>query len=145
MALLFVYGTLTRAAAHPMGDLLRAKGRPLGTGTITARLYIVADPDLPEQPLYPGAVASDDPRDRVFGEIHAVPELLFRDLDTYERCTDAWPDPHEYRRTTVDVLTLGGHVLPAQTYLYRWDVSRALHLPTGRFTDWRGPWPPSTG
>ncbi|MBP0482711.1 gamma-glutamylcyclotransferase family protein [Sagittula salina] len=135
--LLFVYGTLTDTAGHRLGDLLKRHGTRIGSGSIRARLYLIDDPDLPgEGNFYPGALPSPDPDDRVWGEVHEVhaPDILFPQFDTYEGCSPDWPEPHEFLRRLVEVTLQDGSYTHAQTYLYTWDVSRAVHLPTGRFT-----------
>ena len=54
---LFVYGTLTRTAGHPMGARLRAHSAYVGPGAIRARRYVIRDPDGLEG-AYPGALPS---------------------------------------------------------------------------------------
>lgn len=133
---LFVYGTLRAEAAHPMGDLLRAHGRFVGLGTIRARLYIIDDPDEPGSGnAYPGALPSPDPRDRVEGELHRIdePGVVLPAFDAYEACTPDWPEPHEFLCRVVDVTMTDGTRRRAVSYLYTWDVSRARHVPSGRF------------
>lgn len=134
--LLFVYGTLTTTAGHPMGALLREHGRHIGHGTIRARLYVIEDPDVPGQNSYPGALPSPDPDDRVHGELYEVhaPDIVFPQIDAFEGCSPDWPEPHEYLRRVIEVAMADGRSVEAQTYLYTWDVSRARHEPSGRFT-----------
>ena len=90
---LFVYGTLLTVARHPMGNLLREHGEYTGCGSIRARLYIINDPDEPDQNFYPGAVPSGNIGDRVHGELYSLraPELVLEQFDDYEACSARWP------------------------------------------------------
>ena len=134
---LFVYGTLLTVARHPMGNLLREHGEYTGCGSIRARLYIINDPDAPDQNFYPGAVPSGNVGDRVHGELYSLraPELVLEQFDDYEACSARWPEPHEFLRRRVDVLLDCGTIQPAITYLYTWDVTTARHIASGRFTE----------
>ncbi len=137
MTLLFVYGTLTTTADHPMGALLRRHASSVGEGTIRARLYLIDDPDDPGQNAYPGALPSPDPDDRVHGELHHIhnPDAVFGPLDDFEGCSPDWPEPHEYVRRTIEVILHDGTRHDAECYLYTWDVSTARPIPEGRFSD----------
>ena len=135
---LFVYGTLLTTADHPLGRLLRDKARLVGRGSIRARLYLIDDPD-DEANSYPGALPSPDPADRVEGELYEVldGESLLAALDKFEACSPEWPEPHEFALRSVEVkMETGGDDAPvraAMSYLYTWDVSTALRIPSGRF------------
>ena len=61
---LFVYGSLTTAAPHPMGERLRAEASLIGPATILGRLYKIS--------WYPAMVASTDPNDVVHGEAYRL-------------------------------------------------------------------------
>ena len=113
MTLLFVYGTLTTTADHPMGALLRRHASSVG------------------------ALPSPDPDDRVHGELHHIhnPEAVFGPLDDFEGCSPDWPEPHEYVRRTIEVILHDGTRHDAECYLYTWDVSTARPIPEGRFSD----------
>lgn len=136
---LFVYGTLLTSAEHPLGRLLRDKARLVGHGSINARLYLIEDPDDADN-SYPGAVPSANPEDRVHGELYEVldREPLLEALDSFEACSPDWPEPHEFvlRAVEVSVVEDGEGAAaqrPAMAYLYSWDVSSALRVPSGRF------------
>jgi gamma-glutamylcyclotransferase (GGCT)/AIG2-like uncharacterized protein YtfP len=132
---LFVYGTLTAVAQHPMGDRLRAAGRFMGDGHIRARLYIIDDPDEPGQNFYPGAVPSADPTDRVYGTVYEVTDSsVFAAFDEFEACAPGCTEPYEFLRRPVEVTLDNGQTLWATSYLYTWDVSRAEHVVSGRYT-----------
>ena len=79
--LLFVYGTLRRAAAHPMHRLL-GPAAFVGPGEFQGRLYHLGN--------YPGMVRSDDPADIVHGEVYRLHELAatLACLDDYEGCAE---------------------------------------------------------
>lgn len=133
---LFVYGTLLAASRHPMGDLLRAHAERLGDGSIGARLYIIEETDDEGQNAYPGAVPSDHPDDRVFGDVYRIlrdPQKLFETFDDFEACSPRWPQPYEFLLRPVDVRLMSGETLRAASYLYTWDTSRATLVPSGRY------------
>lgn len=134
---LFIYGTLLEAAQHPMGQLLRDNGSFIARGSIRARLYIIDEVDEHGPNSFPAAVPSFDNDDRVHGEIFALhaPEIVLPKFDDYEACSPRWPEPHEFLRRSVKVLLEDGSVLDAISYLYTYDISRARHVPGGRFTE----------
>jgi len=134
---LFIYGTLMAAAEHPMGAMLAANARLLGRGSIRARLYIVHEEDDAGPNSYPAAIASAYAQDRVWGEVHTItgdPEPLFSAFDDYEACTPRWPTPYEFLLRPVEVALDSGETVSAGSYLYTWDLSRAVPVPGGRFT-----------
>jgi len=133
---LFVYGTLLTAADHPMGARLRAGATLIGSGWMQACLYHIDDPEDPGN-RYPGAVPSGHEEDRVFGEVyhlHTVDDLL-RAFDVYEACDATRPEPHEFIRRRIPITLEDGRVIPAISYFYAWDVSRASRIPSGRFEE----------
>lgn len=133
--LLFVYGTLLESAAHPLSALLALHGERAGQGTIRARLYIVREIDEEGPNAYPAAVPSAHPEDLVHGEVWRLlrPGAVLPRFDDYEACAPGWQEPYEFLRRPVDVTMQDGAVLRARAYLYTWDVSRAEHVPSGRF------------
>ena len=135
--LLFIYGTLKAASGHPLGQLLRDNATYVGSGSIQARLYIVTEFDEQGPNSYPGALPSPDPGDRVHGEVWRVndPNAVWPALDRHEACSDDWPEPHEFRLSRVPVAMDDGRRLLAQSYLYAWDVTGALPVPSGRFDE----------
>lgn len=92
---LFVYGTLRRAAAHPMHARLRAGAHPLGPGRVRGVLVRVGS--------YPGLVL-DPAAGWVQGELYALwdPAVL-EPLDAYEGAGPLDPEPREYRRVRARV------------------------------------------
>jgi len=123
---LFVYGTLMKAAGHPMASRLARLGRYAGPATFTGRLYRVA--------AYPGVVASDEASDVVHGELYelADAEALFAFLDVYEGCSKDDPEPHEYVRVQCSVRA-GAKPLKAWIYLYNRPVEKLTRIASGRF------------
>ncbi len=109
-----------------MAGLLRSGTQYLGPGTIRGRLYQVHH--------YPAAVPSDDPGERVHGELYRLldPALLPR-LDDYEECGAHHPRPHEYRREPVTVLRPGGDAVIAWAWLYNRPVQGLQRIPSGDF------------
>ena len=134
---LFVYGSLMRSAKHPLGEVMRRTARLIGTGSIRARLYIIADPDDTTN-AYPGAIPSAVDSDQVYGELYGLTgdaSRLLATLDEFEHCAAGRPEPHEFLRRRINVTTSDGMVMQAIAYLYTWDVSHARFVPSGRFTD----------
>lgn len=134
---LFVYGTLKPGSEHPLGTLLADHARHLGIGSIQARLYIVTEVDNLGENSYPGALPSPDPQDRVHGELYDIldPDRLFPEFDVYEACTPSWPEPYEFLRRRTEVRMENGSTQWSWCYFYSWDVSRATHVPSGRFDE----------
>lgn len=109
--LLFVYGTLRRASAHPLARLLASKSEWLGVAEFRGLLFDVGS--------YPGAVPSNDPTHRVRGEVYRLtdPVTILALLDRYEEFGEEFPDPNEFIRTRQAVV-LGGTRIEAWIYLY---------------------------
>jgi predicted GNAT family N-acyltransferase/gamma-glutamylcyclotransferase (GGCT)/AIG2-like uncharacterized protein YtfP len=101
---LFVYGTLRRAANHPVHRLLAQKGKFLGMGTFRGKLYDFG--------RFPGAIPSTQISDRVVGEIYRLKDTrkVFQLLDDYEG--------RLFRREQRTILTRGGRKISAWIYLY---------------------------
>ena len=104
--LLFVYGTLMRGFDHPMARLLEQNADFLGEAHCAGRLYLVRH--------YPGLVDSDDPADRVFGQLFRLrqPRDVLAKLDDYEGCGEAAAPPHEFIRATRPVTASRRHGAP---------------------------------
>ncbi|ABA87441.1 GGCT-like domain protein [Syntrophotalea carbinolica DSM 2380] len=121
--LLFVYGTLQQhGGAH---ELLAGQASLLGPARLQGRLYQVGH--------YPGAVLSTCPEDRVRGELFRMrhPEVLLARLDVYEEVGPQFPEPHEYRRAEVVVMTADHMPRTAWTYLYNRCTDCLIHLASG--------------
>ena len=123
--LLFVYGSLRRAAGSAEADMLAAGADHLGPATARGKLYRID--------WYPGMIASGDPADRVTGDLFSVRDpALWPKLDAYEGCGPADPVPQEYRRARIQVEAAEGSA-EAWAYLYAWDVAGCIEIPGGDF------------
>ena len=109
---LFVYGTLRRSADGLTHRLLGA-AEFIGTGRYQGILYDLGN--------YPGAVASDDPDDIVYGEVYRLrdPASILAGLDEYEGCGETVSTPPEYERAVARILLASDAVIHAYLYLYR--------------------------
>lgn len=110
--LLFVYGTLRCGCESPMRHMLSLHAELIATATFQGRLFSVDG--------YPGAVPSDNPEERVRGELYRLidEDYLLKLLDDYEECGPGFPDPHEYVREIREVRMEGGETVHAWIYLY---------------------------
>lgn len=121
--LLFVYGTLQRqGAAH---HLLVGQATCLGSAWLQGRLYEVSG--------YPGAVLSDNPLERIHGELYRMhqPDTLLTRLDEYEEIGPQYPQPHEYRRMQVSVRAALQKTHTAWTYIYTRSTVNLIRIPSG--------------
>lgn len=122
---LFVYGTLRRAAGHPMHASLRAVASFVGDARVRGRLYLITH--------YPGLVLDND-AGWVTGELYRLgdPSALER-LDVYEGVSGQDRRPHEYRRVQRSVeLCRGGRRL-AWIYEYGWSTRGRTPILSGDF------------
>ena len=128
MDLLFVYGTLITAIAHPIGEKLRSSAKYIGKGRVSGVLY-----DLGE---YPGLVVFDVLEGFVQGEIYTLDRCpdLWEELDAYEGINDS--DTPEYSREKVFVETENGR-LTCWTYIYQGSVSNLTRIQDGDYTAYR--------
>lgn len=125
---LFVYGTL-RHGQHEMARLLEERALTVGRGSVQGRLYLVDD--------YPGATSSDDPRQKVRGEVYHLldgHEVLCR-LDEYEDYRPEAPGKSLFLRRVIDVLMDDGTRLPAWIYLYNGPTNGLPTIRSGDFLD----------
>jgi len=109
---LFVYGTLRSDAGNDMSQLLAGNADFVDYAVFQGRLYRVD--------YYPGAVPSDDPEDRIPGEIYRLQDTvcLWPCLDSYEGCGPEFPEPNEYLRQRRKVRLGNGKSISAWIYLY---------------------------
>jgi gamma-glutamylcyclotransferase (GGCT)/AIG2-like uncharacterized protein YtfP len=130
--LLFVYGSLVSAVAHPKGERLRREASLLGAATLQARLYRVS--------WYPGITLSDDAADLVHGEVYrlATPGASLRWLDEYEGIApgaSSVAPTDDYERRVCRVNLDAGREHEAWVYLYQRDTRALERVVDGR---WRG-------
>ena len=130
--LLFVYGSLRRAADFPEARLLAEAGVYRGPARAQGRLYRID--------WYPGFVPSADPLQWVVGDLFALEDgPLLAMLDGYEGCGPDDPEPHEFRRARIIVEAPGG-TIQAWAYLYAGPIDASRWIPGG---DFLGQEPPS--
>jgi gamma-glutamylcyclotransferase (GGCT)/AIG2-like uncharacterized protein YtfP len=124
---LFVYGTLRRETATGMALLLARHGEYVADGQMQGKLYDVNG--------YPGAVASDNRHDTVYGELHDIGDggVLLPLLDDYEECSGRHPEPHEYVRKKLAITLAGGGSVAAWVYVYNRDVSKLHRIVSGDY------------
>lgn len=130
---IFVYGSLRKAFDHPKHSLLADNGRLLGIGFCQGNLY--------EIEWYPGVVLSDDPADRVKGEVYAIHDNLnsvLAALDQYEGYSPDSPGASLYVRRIVPVTLEDGTATEAWTYLYNRKPDELKRIPSGDFLKSRG-------
>lgn len=129
--LLFVYGTLRRDTESEMAHLLARYADVVGEGTYRGRLYQVD--------YYPGVVPSDDPADRVRGEVYSLrnPRIALPQLDRYEGCGPGFREPTEYVRRQEEIVLTGGTACTAWVYVYNRPVDGLVWIRPGDFLgDW---------
>jgi gamma-glutamylcyclotransferase (GGCT)/AIG2-like uncharacterized protein YtfP len=130
--LLFVYGSLLTAHAHPQGHRLRAEALLLGPATIAGRLYRVS--------WYPGLRPPIAPTDTVHGEVYELndPAHSLAWLDEYEGITQgggSGAPPDVYARVERNVHLADGSTRCVLVYLYQHPLPPDAFIPEGR---WRG-------
>lgn len=125
---LFVYGTL-RKGQPEMDRLLGAHAIDIGRGTLQGRLFLIGD--------FPGAKVSENPDDRVHGEIYrlvdAGPALAV--LDEYEEYDPTDPNHSLFVRRLAPIRLNDGTTLPAWVYLYNRSIEGLRPIPSGDFLD----------
>jgi gamma-glutamylcyclotransferase (GGCT)/AIG2-like uncharacterized protein YtfP len=96
--LLFVYGSLRRDSASEMYPKLINYCKYYKNGFFQGKLYNVDD--------YPGAVKSNSPGDKVYGELYILSsdDDVLKIFDYYEQCALRFPRPHEYQREKAENL-----------------------------------------
>lgn len=122
--LLFVYGSLRPAFDGDMARWLAAAARHLGSAWASGRLYRLAG--------YPGFVPEGE--GRVAGDLFSLPDPapLLAVLDAFEECSEAFPEPCEYRRERLVVEGPQGPVR-AWAYVYARPVDALALIPDGDF------------
>lgn len=119
--LLFVYGTLRRAARNPFANQLHRTSTFVGDATLPGRLYRVS--------WYPAAVHDPTADTFVAGEVFRLhdPARLLADLDDYEDVPSGL-----YVRQALPV-TLLGQTLTAWVYLYNQPTAGLPRIVLGDF------------
>lgn len=121
---LFVYGSLLKDCGHDIHRILRDDFVFVGKATYQGVLYNLG--------MYPAAVASGNPGDRVHGEVYRLPEPepVLRYLDAYEGCNRAAP---YYVRQKALVRLEDGKDIQAWIYLYNRDITGYEIIATGDY------------
>ena len=127
--LLFVYGTLRRDTGSEMCRLLARHADFVGEGTYRGRLYKVD--------YYPGVVPSDDPADRVRGEVYSLRDfrIALPQLDHYEGCGPGFREPTEYVRRQEEIVLAEGAACTAWVYVYNRPVGGLVWIRSGDLGD----------
>lgn len=127
--LLFVYGTLMRAAEHHMHPVLARCSVFVGDARFNGRLYLVAH--------YPGAVPSTVAEEKIDGELYRLHDAdkLLQMLDDYEACAPHSPQPHEFVRRRCQVTLAEEAQVTSWIYLYNRPVDRLPRIASGRFLE----------
>jgi gamma-glutamylcyclotransferase (GGCT)/AIG2-like uncharacterized protein YtfP len=125
---LFLYGTLlTGTADRNLNRRIRRLLRLARPATIQARLYAIKD--------YPGAIASGNKADRVYGKVIEIDDpRLLRDLDKYEDYRTENPGCGEFIRCAIQARRLGsGRNVTCWVYLYNRTVTGRTYIVGGDY------------
>lgn len=122
----FVYGTLKRSIANPMGAMMRAHANYVAEAIIAGRIYDLGP--------YPGLVL-EDCGTAVYGEIYEIlrPNALLSLLDAYEGCAADDDLPHEFTRVIATVRDTDGKDYRAWVYVYQHNVDPQWMLSSGYY------------
>jgi len=126
--LLFVYGTLRQGNTNAMAAYLAARAEFVTGGWFQGCMYQIS--------YYPGVIASNQPGDRVYGEVYRLndAQAVLAVLDDYEECGIQHTQPAEYQRGKTHILASDGRVLePVWIYLYQWPLVGKARIASGDF------------
>lgn len=118
-----------RKMASERRGLSAGGGEFVGKAFFQGRMYKVGG--------YPGALSSDDPRDKIHGELYRLhdPHIVFLDLDQYEECGEGFPEPTEYIRRREKVTLMTGDGVYAWIYLYNRSTKGLDRIESGSFIE----------
>ena len=125
---LFVYGSLRQSINNPMSKILRRYASPTGEAYIHGKLYDVGS--------YPAAIKSEQPSDRVLGELFSLqsPKPVFERLDEYEGYDPQDKSRSLYHRQKIEVFRLNGKKIGyAWTYLFNKPVDNLRPIKEGDY------------
>jgi gamma-glutamylcyclotransferase (GGCT)/AIG2-like uncharacterized protein YtfP len=124
---IFVYGTLRKQMASSMYYVLATHCEYFSDGVMHGTLYEVCG--------YPGAIASSNANDKVFGELYKMLDRkrVLGLLDDYEECSDRFPVPREYICKQLSIELVGSGSVVAWVYLYNHDVSKLQQIKSGDY------------
>lgn len=123
---LFVYGTLKRSVANPMGAMMRSHATYINEAIIAGRMYDLGP--------FPG-LQLEDCGTAVYGEIYEIqhPNALIALLDAYEGCAENDPLPHDFARVEATVRDTEGVDYRAWVYVYQGQCDATWLLQSGYF------------
>ena len=124
---LFVYGTLRHNGNNNLRQLLTSYADFIDDACYQGKLYLIDD--------YPGAVASNNPTDKVQGEVYFLhnPPFVLSQLDDYEECSFEFTQPTEYIREIKPVQLANGKTIPAWIYTYNFSTENLKLIASGDF------------
>ncbi len=126
---LFVYGTLMKETNHSMAKLLAKHSEFICRASMQGQLYLID--------YYPGVILSENKNDIVHGDLYKLSShgWLLNQLDDYEECSNAFPEPHEYQRQLINIQPADANVtiLTAWAYLYNYPIHNKLRIESGQF------------
>jgi gamma-glutamylcyclotransferase (GGCT)/AIG2-like uncharacterized protein YtfP len=110
-----------------MTQLLARYAEYVDDAIFQGKLYKIQD--------YPGAIASQNPSDSVFGEVFLLNniDLVLPQLDEYEECSPQFHQPTEYIRGLKMVKLSSGKMVEAWVYLYNRPAGFLEPLPSGDY------------
>lgn len=110
MEYLFIYGTLLKDINSKMSLYLNKNADFYSKGYFHGKLYNIEK--------YPGAIVSDDYKDKVYGNIFKLKNIdIFKILDEYEGIGDNFSHPNEYVRNKIKVHS-NNEEIESWIYLY---------------------------
>ncbi|PKQ46237.1 gamma-glutamylcyclotransferase family protein [Confluentibacter flavum] len=127
MDYLFVYGTLMKTVNNGMSCFLHYNAEFIGNAYILGKLY-----DLDG---FPGAIVSDNPSERVYGNIFKIKDTqtVFKVLDDYEGIGAGPPDDYEFVRDQVIAYLEDGTEINTWFYAYNLPTDTLKLIPSGRY------------
>jgi gamma-glutamylcyclotransferase (GGCT)/AIG2-like uncharacterized protein YtfP len=125
MEYLFIYGTLLKDINSKMSLYLNENADFYNKGYFIGKLYNIGK--------YPGAIVSDDYKDKVHGNIFKLNNVdIFSILDDYEGVGNNFSYPNEYVRKKIKVYT-DNEELDSWIYLYNYSVEYLYMIESGDY------------
>jgi gamma-glutamylcyclotransferase (GGCT)/AIG2-like uncharacterized protein YtfP len=122
---LFVYGTLRNDFENEYAKFLIKHGKNLGNGYFFGQLFDIGH--------YPGAVYDPMCNEKVFGDIILLKNKeVLQMLDAYEGVDESNPQPQEYKREIITIISKGQSV-SCWTYLYNHPVQSLKKISSGDY------------
>lgn len=127
---IFVYGTLRKEISNNMNALLARYSDYFSDGYLQGKLYEVNG--------YPAAIESNNPQDKVYGEIYKMrnSDLLLPELDAYEECTRQFPTPHEYIRKKLIITLCDANKVRAWVYIFNHNIQNLTPINSGDYLNY---------